>query len=468
MDNSVTFVLAGAERKVGNPYRQCTSEKELVKEFVLVYPILKPAHRLNLVLPRSSSNEYKLLEFMSKSTPNVFLYDTLANVLTTDINVVAETANTYKKNGLLSPSDLDVNFLQDPLFDVDLESDLGFTKSDLKKLEKASLNWGFNVHEYSSNELLAILFIIFKGYLNNSNDQGSKSHNSQSTELHGSDNAGSIPVISDRELMWFLCICRILYKSYAPYHSFWHCVDVAQFSHMLLSNPNPWELTRKEKFHTVIAAAGHDILHPGLNYKVICGIDPSFKSKYKNLEEYHINTLGRLVTQLLPQIASSQKITHEAIAATNLEMHCKLTCQAPTFVHVLKMSDFACTVRPGYGPHYATSVLIFLEFRNEYDIRSMLDVSTGFKLIFNPHIPEAEALIDLQISFMTNMIVPYFKWLAECFPPFERHHASALLKLQRFESMKRSKSFGFCENYPLLGMVSCGKVSHKEGAGAAR
>lgn len=451
METSLTFALTGAGTAPSNAHYQFASEKALVKDFVLRYPAVKPSYRINVVMPRSSSAEYRFMDFMSRSAPNVFMLNSAPSSLPTgEVELVKATARLYETNGFLTPADCGVKFSHDPAYEVDVARDLGISEEDLSSLVEASDSWGFNVHDFSSNELLAITFMIFK----------------QHTSAAGLQRLG---LVSDKHLLWFLCIVRTLYRTYAPYHSFWHCVDVAQFAHMLVTHPNPWQLQEENKFALVLAALGHDVLHPGMAYPVLKSISPEFGSRYSSLEEYHSSVFGALVDELLPEIASTTSTVRQAIAATDLKLHCKLTtCRSPTFVHVLKMSDFACTVRPGYGPHYATSVAIFLEFRNQCDICRYLNIHEHHKPFFNPHIPEVEALIDVQVNFLTNMIVPYFKWLSEFYPPFVQHLTSAEQKLNRFENMKRTKSLGFCENYPFVGMVSyTSKPGPEEGARAA-
>lgn len=506
MYKSVILTLAqfsGQPPNALSTVREFSSADEMMRYVVLWFPNVRPTLSVYIVLPQSDSNAYKFMDFLSQSAPNAFLFNSFSDIpeTTNELDVVKATAELYSTKGLQTPRDFGLKFgrpqsantthtthttysgstsisgstsgstnhcgrgadnadnadnaddisVETSLFTVSIEKDLNISAKEYEKLEEASKGWQFNVHDFSSNELLVILFIIFRRYTSSPQIQ-------------------QLARISDASLLWFLCMVRVLYRTNTPYHSFWHCVDVAQFADMLVTNPNPWHLKEMDNFSLVLAASGHDILHPGVTYPVLKSISPTFGERYSNLEEYHSSIFRDLVQQLLPQLddAVDPKIK-EAISATDLKQHCKLTnCQSPSFVHVLKMSDFACTVRPGYGPHYATSVAIFLEFRNQCDICQYLNIHEIHKPFFNPHIPEVEALIDVQVNFLTNMIVPYFRWLSEFYPPFKLHLTSAQQKLNRFENMKREKSMGVCDNYPFLGMVSHSSKSGDEGTRATR
>lgn len=410
-----------------------------LKRVVLLYPTVKAPEYLHIIVPRKAASALQVGQFFSTASPNVTLHIFDSDVLHPDgepetncafsehndtgLTMLDATKQMLVAEGIQSPFDTGLIFTHLPAsLALDLEADFGLDPSTLERLEIYVDSWDFNAHECDANELLGVLFILFKRVMA---DPG-------------------LPAdarLSDENLLWFLAVCRALYSPHVPYHSYWHSVDVAQLAFALInSSPEAWRLDAATRLAMMLAAIGHDMKHPGLVVQVISSVDKQFTRRWESLEAYHIEIFETVLGQLWPCIRERwSRVVEEAIEATEMAKHTTYMTpgRALSMVHILKISDFASAVRKSEELSDITAALVFKEFY----IQALLCRSLGESQDMPPqkidmNQPSLKSFVSLQLSFFDHVVLPYFEWVAQRVPWFEHHLKVARHHHDRYQNMK--------------------------------
>lgn len=425
---------------------------EFAKRLLLEYPLLLPQQRMDLYVPATATQPLELAQFFASISPNVFLHTrtpdaevppltptrTTAAPLatphasattTTGTTMASEEASIASSPPMESPmvpptppeapleallsaakasadwihsEGLDNPFrsgIQFPRFiHIDIQRDLLVSPARMAELKEQLWSAHFCSHNYTKNELLCVLFLIFKRLL---------ADPELPQEL----------CISDEKLLYFLTASRAMYKPQLPFHTLWHCVDVTQFSaYLSLNKQTPWSrLDAADRLALVLSGLGHDMLHSGLNTPTLVSIDPQFGINYGSLEKFHCVVFRTVLDQLWPAATEFwQSLIGRAIEATELAKHnsyFNIDASSPYFfVHVLKMSDFASTARFNDAEYDLTANKIYNEGCVEWEVRRLLDV--------HPQKPMMSK-VGLQTAFLERFVLPYFSWLVGQVPALQ-------------------------------------------------
>ena len=133
-----------------------------------------------------------------------------------------------------------------------------------------------------------------------------------------------------------------MYKNYknVPYHSFYHAMDVTYMTYYLLTDMGLYEqlaLKKTDLATLLLAALGHDVLHPGNNnlYQINCKSAPAIQYHNESVLEnvssafvqkslIHHHFLKGLELDEVAPVESILKNIHELILRTDMNYHFRL------------------------------------------------------------------------------------------------------------------------------------------------
>jgi len=155
--------------------------------------------------------------------------------------------------------------------------------------------------------------------------------------------------LNQTKLLNYLKLIENGYVSTNPYHNSIHAADAMQTVHVLLSlDKLSGAFDDLEILSILIAAAGHDVGHPGLNNNFLIQIGHDWAVQFKNespLENHHWTTTLKFLenpdANILSPLTKEQQnifktIVTDAILATDMAMHNNLTTELKFIAEVVK------------------------------------------------------------------------------------------------------------------------------------
>lgn len=137
----------------------------------------------------------------------------------------------------------------------------------LESLKKRLFDWSFNAYDFSEDDLLRSVYIIFDTF----------------------GCFGDFNIRIDQFKKFILVIQNNYYSN--PYHNFYHAVDVLQAIAFFIKNiPYSKYLSKLDIFALLVASYTHDVGHPGFNNMFMINARTAFALLYNDrsvLESYH-------------------------------------------------------------------------------------------------------------------------------------------------------------------------------------
>ena len=265
-------------------------------------------------------------------------------------------------------------------------------------------SWSFNVHECT--DLLGCICHIIEAVL----------------ALPGLE-AFRLP---QAELWWFLSVMRACYRSNVKYHNFHHVCDVVQASFSLLFRPfgvlmvtseglvlkedNKLGFGPKDVLATILAALGHDMLHPGLSSPVFVYASHYFSARFNCLEEYHRTFYIAILRQLWPSVVNDAFIAtmiQEQIMATDLSAHSRLSLCESAHLHIIKVADISNGARSSTSFKEKCAKDIFHEFQMSSTVAHLLGFSLFPRVALLSSQTNDSELKEVQRRFLHGFLKPY-------------------------------------------------------------
>uniref|UniRef100_A0A8D0KYW8 Phosphodiesterase n=1 Tax=Strix occidentalis caurina TaxID=311401 RepID=A0A8D0KYW8_STROC len=265
-------------------------------------------------------------------------------------------------------------------------------------LEKVG-NWNFDIFLFdrltNGNSLVSLTFHLFN--------------------LHGLIEHFQLDTMKLRR---FLVMVQEDYHSQNPYHNAVHAADVTQAMHCYLKEPKlsksltPWDVLL-----SLIAAATHDLDHPGVNQPFLIKTNHYLATLYKNtsvLENHHWRSAVGLLREsgLFAHMSLENRQLMESqigdlILATDISQQNEYLSM---FRSHLDRGDL-CLENANHR-HFILQVIFYSQaissFQNEVEI-SFRDIEKKYHLGVSPLCDrQTETIANIQIGFMTYLVEPLF------------------------------------------------------------
>uniref|UniRef100_A0A8D0FWD4 3',5'-cyclic-AMP phosphodiesterase n=1 Tax=Strix occidentalis caurina TaxID=311401 RepID=A0A8D0FWD4_STROC len=220
------------------------------------------------------------------------------------------------------------------------------------------------------------------------------------------------------KLRRFLVMVQEDYHSQNPYHNAVHAADVTQAMHCYLKEPKlsksltPWDVLL-----SLIAAATHDLDHPGVNQPFLIKTNHYLATLYKNtsvLENHHWRSAVGLLREsgLFAHMSLENRQLMESqigdlILATDISQQNEYLSM---FRSHLDRGDL-CLENANHR-HFILQVIFYSQaissFQNEVEI-SFRDIEKKYHLGVSPLCDrQTETIANIQIGFMTYLVEPLF------------------------------------------------------------
>lgn len=217
-----------------------------------------------------------------------------------------------------------------------------------------------------------------------------------------------------------------------PYHSSTHAADVLQAVHVFVKS----DLTHMEELVLYVAAAAHDVGHPGRNNAFLVNTRDPLAVLYNDksvLENYHVSTLFALATEpknaIFARFSSNdykqvRATCIEMILSTDISEHSRLLSAVqsspllPAQPHKLRSLHLSFLLHAGdisnpvrrWSLAHAWTQLILEECFDQGDEERRLELPVG------PLNDRNLAVAKCQIGFIEHLVEPTFAILAEMMP----------------------------------------------------